>query len=242
MTAPAVAAAPPSTRVQTAAAPIAATAVAPSASTAVADLGRHTTSHADRRTSTIDVAQGGFASGAARRPPARSRRLLAPRDTPVHAVDRRARSRSCSSARPAARRSISSIRTDALLLLLRAPRSLRGRPARRPARLAGRRDRLRRHVRQRAARHAAPAFRDVRAERGSEMVAGPRRRSVSGIHRSRLSLAPPYRSFHARRHFQNAERLSAPTINAAAAADSRCDGVTTLRAARKLRGVSSSSR
>ena len=45
---------------------------------------------------------------------------------------------------------------------------------------AGRRHRLRRHDRQRAAQHAAPAFRGVRAERRQALVAGPADRSVSG--------------------------------------------------------------
>ena len=51
-----------------------------------------------------------------------------------------------------------------VLLLLRPPSTLRGGPARWPARLEGRRHRLRRDDRQRAAQHAAPAFRDFSAD------------------------------------------------------------------------------
>ena len=89
--------------------------------------------------------------------------ILAPRNTPVRRGRGRHDREAVHQQGGRDRRSTSSIPTATLLLLLRAPRTLRRRPARGPGVRSRRRHRLRRHDRQRAAQHPAPALRDLRA-------------------------------------------------------------------------------
>ena len=102
-------------------------------------------------------------------------------------------------------------RLRAVHLLLRAPRSIRGRPSRRSAPRARRRRRICRHDRQCAAQHPASAFCDLRAHAPEALVGRDAGRSLPGFRKSEPSLsnrrATPPESDYRRSKIAGDERL-----------------------------------
>ena len=141
--------------------------------------------HADRRQD-VDALKGGFAE---RRGGGRAARSGRHAGAAQHAgARRRERHHRQAVHQQGGRPHDLSVRSDRTpLLLLRAPRALRRRPEGRPDRLAGRRHRLRRHDRQRAAEHAAPAFRRLRADADRRWWQGRRSIPILVFQRRRAS-------------------------------------------------------